>query len=151
MYNFARIEKIGQELDSIIKSPEILPFDKIKDLHKIEEQINKIYLKNSLAEVESIYEKINKIYLSDTITKEQEIELSLLESRIEKLFINKSKADISAEDEKKLESLYEQMDELFIVEMPTEDEIQKAEILLDEQEIRYASMFARQGYDYYSA
>ena len=145
MFNFNRIEKIDQELDTIFESPELLSVEKNRELNLIKEQIDKIYMKNSLNQVEDIYRQINKIYKSDAITKNQERILARLEQKLNQLFLNKSKADIAPEDEKNLEILNAQIDALYEMKEPSLNEIKKAEILLDEKETRYASLFIQNG------
>jgi uncharacterized protein (DUF885 family) len=145
MLNFMRIEKIDQELSSIFKSPEILSVEKHRELNLIKEQIDKIYMRNSLSQVEDIYSQMNAIYKSNIITKSQEQTLVKLEKKLNQLFINKSKADIAPEDEHLLEILNAKIDSLYRMKEPTLEEIEKAENLLDEKEARYASFFIQKG------
>jgi len=143
--NFVRIEKIDQELNSIFESPEILSVEKYRELNVIKEQIDKIYMKNAFNQVEDIYKQINEIYKSEKTTKSQEQTLASLENKLNQLFINKSRADIAFEDEQLLEVLNAKIDALYEMKEPTIEEIEKAEILLDEKETRYASIFMKQG------
>lgn len=145
MLNFMRIEKIDKELNSIFESPEILSVEKHRALNVIKEQIDKIYMKNAFNQVEDIYRKINEIYKSDIITKNQEQILVRLDKKLNQLFINKSKADISPEDEHMLEVLNAKIDALYEIKEPTIEEIEKAENLLDEKETRYALIFMQKG------
>jgi phosphotransacetylase len=65
---------------------------------------------------------------------------------LNQLFINKSKADISVEDEEILEVLDAKIDSLYEMQEPTIEEIEKAEKLLDEKETLYASIFIQKGF-----
>jgi len=145
MYSFMRIEKIDDELNSMFESPELLSMEKHRELSVLKEQIDKIYIKNAYNQVEEIYLQINTIFKSDEISAEDEVLLYSLEQKLHGLFLNKSKADISLDDAMKLEELNLQIDALFEIKEPTIQEIEKAELLLDEKEMRYASMFVQKG------
>lgn len=145
MLSFIHIEKIDQELNSIVGAPEILSIEKQRELNIIKEQIDKIYMKNSYKQVEHIYGLMNDIYKSDTITYKQEKTLARLEKKLNELFINKSRADIAPEDEQILEVLNTKINALYEIKELSIEEIQKAEILLDERETRYASIFMQKG------
>lgn len=145
MLNLMRIEKIDQELDSIFKSPEILSIERYRELNTIKEHIDKIYMKSAYEQVENIYKQINEIFKNDTITKSQKQTLATLDDKLNQLFINKSKADITPEDEKILDILNAKIDALFDMKEPTIEEIEKAETLLDEKEVRFASLLMQQG------